>query len=96
MWLQIRQTPVNHRQQKNRASYLYRVKYVLFAVLIYVLYQFIFNLVIPVYQTTRKIKKGFREMHTRMQDQQNSHTSQPAPSKPVAKAGDYIDFEEVK
>ena len=72
------------------------MKYVLFAILIYVLYQFIFNLVIPVYQTTRKIKKGFREMNNRMNQQQP--TSQPTPqsSVPKKKAGDYIDFEEVK
>jgi hypothetical protein len=73
------------------------VKYVLYAVLIYVLYQFIFNLVIPVYQTTRKIKKGFREMNSRMNKQQQpSSPSSSQPSGPKAKAGDYIDFEEVK
>ena len=84
-----------YRQQKNRASYLYRVKYILFAILVYVLYQFIFNLVIPVYQTTRKIKKGFREMNSRM-DQQHSAQSSPRHTGSKAKAGDYIDFEEVK
>jgi hypothetical protein len=77
-------------------SYLYRVKYVLFAILIYVLYQFIFNLVIPVYQTTRKIKKGINEMHNRMnQQQQSSPPSSPGPVSKT-KAEDYIDFEEVK
>ena len=64
------------------------------------LYQFIFNLVIPVYKTTRKIKKGFREMHGRMQEQQTEQagTQQASPSKPEpkAKAGDYIDFEEIR
>jgi hypothetical protein len=73
------------------------VKYVLFAILIYVLYQFIFNLVIPVYQTTWKIKKGFNEMNDRMNQQQEP--SPPTSSQgPVSKtkAGDYIDFEEVK
>jgi hypothetical protein len=61
-----------------------------------VLYQFIFNLVIPVYQTTRKIKKGFNEMNARMNEQQQS--SQPTSQAPGSKvkAGDYIDFEEVK
>jgi hypothetical protein len=73
------------------------VKYVLFAILIYVLYQFIFNLVIPIYQTTRKIKKGFREMNTRMnQQQQQSSPSSSQDTGSKAKAGDYIDFEEVK
>ena len=87
--------PRIYRQQKNRASYLYRVKYILFAILVYVLYQFIFNLVIPVYQTTRKIKKGFREMNSHM-DQQHSAQSSPQHTGSKAKAGDYIDFEEVK
>jgi hypothetical protein len=61
------------------------------------LYQFIFKLVIPVYHTTRKIKKGFREMKTHM-DQQQQHSSQPPPqnSGSKTKAGDYIEFEEVK
>ena len=72
------------------------MKYVLFAILIYVLYQFIFNLVIPVYQTTRKIKKGIREMNIRMNQQQPSHQSSPPVSGSKPKAGDYIDFEEVK
>jgi len=72
------------------------VKYVLLVILIYVLYQFIFNLVIPVYQTTRNIKKGFKEMNTRMnQQQQSSPSSSPEPGF-KAKAGDYIDFEEMK
>jgi hypothetical protein len=84
------------------------MKYVLYAILAYILYQFIFKLVIPVYIATRKIKKGFREMQSKMQEhpfdfaqenqQQPGHTPQPTPSnaEPKTKAGDYIDFEEVK
>lgn len=74
------------------------MKYVLFAILAYVLYQFIFKLVIPVYMATRKIKKGFKEMHTRMQEQQQQDFQpQTAPNKPETKGklGDYIEFEEV-
>lgn len=77
------------------------MKYVLYAILAYILYQFIFKLVIPVYLASRKIKKGFREMQSRMQEQmqqQQGFTAQPSPSNPApkTKAGDYIDFEEVK
>jgi hypothetical protein len=74
------------------------VRYILFAILIYVLYQFIVNLIIPVYQTTRKIKKGFEDMNSRMnqQKQQDSSPSSSQGSGPKAKPGDYIDFEEVK
>lgn len=78
------------------------MKYVLFAILAYILYQFIFKLVIPVYMATRKIKKGFREMQSRMQEQQVNQqqeftTEHPGTKpQPKAKAGDYIDFEEVR
>jgi hypothetical protein len=72
------------------------VKYVLYAILIYVLYQFIFKLVIPVYQTTQKIKKGFREMNNRMNQQESSGSASSQRPGPKTRAGDYIDFEEVK
>ena len=77
------------------------MKYVLFVILAYILYQFIFKLVIPVYLASRKIKKGFREMQSRMQEQmqqQQGFTTQTSSSNPASKtkAADYIDFEEVK
>lgn len=77
------------------------MKYVLLAIGLYLLYQFIFKLVIPVYIASRKIKKGFREMQNRMQEQmrqQQGYTPQqePAPKESRPKAGDYIEFEEVK
>jgi hypothetical protein len=51
---------------------------------------------------TRKIKKGFKEMQTKMQEQQmnqqDGFTTQPTSPQPPpkTKAGDYIDFEEVR
>ena len=77
------------------------MKCVLFAILAYILYQFIFKLVIPVYLASQKIKKGFREMQSRMQEQmQQQQGFTPQPSAPdsssQSKAGDYIEFEEVK
>jgi hypothetical protein len=79
------------------------MKYVLYAILAYILYQFIFKLVIPVYTTTKKVKKGFREMQSRMEEQMrqqqgyNPEPSQaPTEPKPKTKAGDYIEFEELK
>jgi hypothetical protein len=93
------------RRHELCCSYLYTMKYVLFALLAWVLYQFIFKLVIPVYKTTRKIKKGFREMQEKMneqyrqQQQQQGYSQDPAAPRPgtsnVSK-GDYIDFEEIK
>ena len=77
------------------------MKYILYAILIYLAYQFIFNLVVPVYRTSRKLKKGFREMHARMQghmNQQQGHSPSASPGTSAAQspAGDYIDFEETK
>ena len=77
------------------------MKYVLYAILVIIAYQFIFKLVIPVFIASRKIKKGFREMHNRMQEEQMSQANNPAnsqnkPSPASEKAGEYIDFEEVK
>lgn len=78
------------------------MKYILWAIGIYILYQFIFKLVIPVYIASRKIKKGFREMQSRMQEQmqqqQQGATPHPEASQadPKHKAGDYIEFEELR
>ena len=83
------------------------MKYVLYAILIYLAYQFIFKLVVPVYLASRKIKHGFREMHEKMQQHQSGfdqgrqqpefdpQTSTPK-SGPKSKPGDYIEFEEIK
>ncbi len=70
----------------------------LWAILAYLLYQFIFRLVIPVYTTSRKIKKGFQEMQDRMKQQAGGRDEQAQPknSSPRSKIGEYIDFEEVK
>lgn len=81
------------------------MKILLIAFLVYLAFQFIFRLVIPVYLASRHIKKGFRDMHTRMQQMQEeqTHTGNPGSqtgyrSSPASgpAAGDYIDFEEVK
>jgi len=69
--------------------------------LIYLLYKFIFDFIIPVYESSKKIKKQFGEMQEKMQNNMNQYqnqqkTAQPPPPKPVQKEGDYIDFEEVK
>lgn len=76
------------------------MKYLLWALLAYLAYQFIFNLVIPVYKTSRRIKKGFREMHSRMQ-QETYHSTRPATDFTAKNAAspnrdDYIEFEEIK
>ena len=77
------------------------LRYLFYAFLIYLAYRLIFHFIIPVYKTTRQVKKQFREMHSRMEDQMNQQQAnqQPMPTKQEDKkapAEDYIDFEELK
>ena len=82
------------------------LRFLLYALLAWFLYNLVFRLIIPLYRTTRHVKKKFREMHQQMEDQtrqqqgyqnngyqKTNPTSKPAPAKP---SGDYIDFEEIK
>lgn len=67
--------------------------------LIYILYQLIFEFIIPIYQSTKKIKKQFGEMQNKMQQDINAANSRKAAAyqePKVKRDGDYIEFEEVK
>ena len=74
-------------------------KILFFAFLLYLLYRLVFHFILPIYRTTRQVKKSFREMNERMHRQnqgfQQQSTPSPAPGK-ENKAGEYIDFEEMK
>lgn len=76
------------------------LRFLFYAFLVYMLYKLVFDFIIPVYRTTKRVKKGFREMNERMQQHTEAFTQQtrPAakPQKEQARPGDYIDFEEVK
>ena len=77
------------------------LRYLFFAFLIYLAYRLVFHFIIPVYKTTRQVKKQFREMHNRMQDnvsqqQPYQQAATPATENKKQQAGDYIDFEELK
>jgi hypothetical protein len=72
----------------------------LYGFLIWFLYNLVFRFIIPIYRTTRQVKKKFREMHQTMQEQvhRQEEPVKPAPQKSTSPkpGGDYIDFEEVK
>ena len=75
-------------------------RYLLYIFLIYLAYRLIFHFIIPIYKTTRQVKKQFQDMHNRMQDQMNqqygSEQSPPPTPEKKEQVGDYIDFEDVK
>lgn len=81
------------------------LRFILFALGLYIIYKVVFGLVIPIFRTTQKIRQQMGDMQQRMQDhanQQNGYTNNTSPNQapPQAdkktRAGDYIDFEEVK
>ncbi|HSU27820.1 MAG TPA: hypothetical protein VLJ68_05520 [Chitinophagaceae bacterium] len=85
------------------------LRVLLYGLLIYFAYRLIFDFIIPVYKTTKKLKKGFQEMSARMNHsdgqermQESGKEQQPFQPPPSAsgpkapKSGDYIDFEELK
>lgn len=76
------------------------LRYLFYAFLIFLAYRLVFHLIIPIYKTSKQIKKQFREMNSRMEDhinqqQANQQTADPQPENKKV-GGDYIDFEEVK
>ncbi len=75
------------------------LRFLFYAFLIYMLYKLVFNFIIPVYRTTKQVKKGFKEMNERMRQAEGFPSQTTQAQKPKAeqtKPGEYIDFEEVK
>ena len=77
------------------------LKIILYALLAWFLYKLIFRVVIPVYRTTKQVKRQFREMKTKMEEHQMRQNGQVPreevkKSAPRTPSSDYIDFEEVK
>ncbi len=76
------------------------ITYLFYFFLAYLLYQLVFKFILPIYRTTKQVKRGFRDMHERMNGHANANGSQKNSRSPKSsgtkKAGDYIDFEEVK
>ena len=76
---------------------------ILYAVIIWVLYNLVFKFIVPIYRATRKVKKQFSEMREKMDEQMRqqqgftpkAEQNPQKPSSPKPK-GDYIDFEEIK
>lgn len=79
------------------------LRFLFYAFLLYLAFKLVFDFIIPVVKATRRIRKGFRDMH----EQMNRHTEQynhqenysrqnQNQSNSKGSAGDYIDFEEIK
>jgi hypothetical protein len=76
---------------------------ILFQILaLYFLYKLIFDFIIPLYSTSKKVKQKMREFERDLDNKTQHFNStqqkeQAQPQKPAgAKKDDYIDYEEVK
>jgi hypothetical protein len=74
------------------------LRILLYALVAYALYKLVFDFIIPVYRTGRQIRKQFNDVKQRMEGQDHfSNIPEPKTSSAADnKAGEYIDFEEVK
>lgn len=91
---------------KANCAYLYAMllRLILWGFFLYVIYKFIFELVLPIYNSTKEVKRGFEKMQRQMNEQMRQQAAQarassPSPTpekKKKESSGDYIDFEEVK
>lgn len=75
------------------------LSFLFFTFLFYVLFKLVFDFLLPIYRTTKKVRQSFRDMHQQVNGQQ-AGTAAPsqkgAAKKEKEPLGDYIDFEEVK
>jgi hypothetical protein len=72
--------------------------FIFYFFLAYLLYKLIFNFILPIYRTTKQVKRTFREMNEQMRGDvpNNNPSAQPEQKKSNTDGiGEYIDFEEV-
>lgn len=74
------------------------LRYILLGFAIYFAYRFIVGFVVPVYKTTKQVKKQFNAMREQQEQYTQSQSPTPEPEKNSTRANksDYIDFEEIK
>ena len=75
-------------------------KIILWAFVLYYLYKFIFNLVVPVTKVAKEMKSKVEQMQSMQQEQQhkqaNTFHQQQTKVNPAPDKADYIEFEEIK
>jgi len=73
------------------------LKLIVWGFIIYLIYKFVFELVVPVSKATTQMKEKIKEMQEAQQRQyQQQQPSRPTQTPSSPKEGDYIDYEEVK
>jgi Sec-independent protein translocase protein TatA len=75
------------------------LRFIFYAFLLYIGYKLVFDFIIPVVSTTRRIRKQFNQAREQMEQQQQQQQYQQQGEKPenvTNGIGEYIEFEEIK
>ena len=73
-------------------------RYIFYAILLYMAYRLVFDVILPVRKTAKAMRNQFRQAQEQMhqaQEQAQQPQNAPEPGK-TQSVGEYIDFEEVK
>jgi hypothetical protein len=70
------------------------LRFLFYAFLLYLGYKLVFDLIIPVVRTTRKIRSQMNQARERMEQQHQQQ--QEKPQNVTDGIGEYIDFEEIR
>ena len=78
-------------------------KYVFYVIVAYMMYKLIFDFIVPIFLTSRKIRQQFNQAREQM-DNQNNQKDHPSAEEKThvnstgvsSKIGEYIDFEEIR
>ena len=76
------------------------LRFLLYGFLIYFAFKLVFNFIIPVFKTTRQIKRQFNDINNSMQDQMSDQYNQQSPrdtARPQkVDKDDYTEFEDIR
>jgi hypothetical protein len=81
------------------------LKIIFYAFIFWLLYKLIFDFIVPVYQSTKQVRRqmgdiqdAMRQQYEQQQQAQQQHTQAQRPPASAKKAdkSDYLDFEEIK
>lgn len=78
------------------------LKIIFYTFIFWLLYKLIFDFIIPVYQSTKQVRRQMGDIQERMrqqfeqQQQQAAEPQRPQTTAKKADKSDYLDFEEIK
>ena len=78
------------------------LKIIFYTFILWLLYKLIFDFIVPIYQSTKQVRRQMGDIQERMRQQFEQQQQAAEPQRPQATAAkkadknDYLDFEEIK